>query len=151
MEEDRPEREALLDAWMAMTAWIRGNRLLKTFSLNEMLILSALCRREEAGGPMLTATELCGATRLLKSQVNRILTSLEDRGLLERLRSREDRRMVYLRLRGDAPSLYRQEHAHVLEILDNVCGALGEEGTRQLTALLSRATAAAAQYQTLKQ
>lgn len=147
MTQAHPEQEALLEAWMSMTAWVRGNRLLKTFSMNEMLILSALCRRQEAGGPLLTATELCQTTRLLKSQVNHILTAMEDRRLIERLRSREDRRVVYLRLCGDAAALYRQEHTHVLEILGAVCGALGEEGTRQLTSLLSTATAAAAQYQ----
>ena len=70
MTDARLEQEALLEAWMAMTAWIRGNRLLETFSMNEMLILSALVRRQELGGPMLTATELCQTTRLLKSQIN---------------------------------------------------------------------------------
>ena len=150
MTQAHLEQEALLEAWMSMTAWVRGNRLLETFSLNEMLILSALCRRQEAGGPLLTATELCQTTRLLKSQVNHILTSMEDRGLIERLRSRKDRRVVSLRLCDDAAALYHQEHTHVLEILDAVCGALGEEGTRQLTSLLSTATAAAAQYQMRK-
>lgn len=151
MTDARLEQEALLEAWMAMTAWIRGNRLLETFSMNEMLILSALVRRQELGGPMLTATELCQTTRLLKSQINHILTSMEDQGLIERLRSREDRRLVHLRLREEGLTLYHQEHAHVLEILNTVCGALGPEGTRQLTALLSIATAAAAQCQTSNQ
>ena len=143
---EQEAQEALLAAWMEMTSWIRGNRLLETFSMNEMLILGALWRRQEAGGPSLTATDLCRTTRLLKSQVNHILTALENRGLIERLRSREDRRVVCLRLREEAKPLYLREHRHVLRILSAVCDALGEEGTRQLTTLLAAATAAAVQH-----
>lgn len=140
-------REELLRAWMGMGAYIRGNRLLEDLSMNEMLVCNALYRQREAGGPPVTATELCQQTQLLKSQMNHILTSMESRGLIERSRSQEDRRVVYVRLREAALPRYQREHENVLGILEAITDALGEDGTRQLTALIDTATAAAARYQ----
>ena len=74
-------REELLRAWMSLSAYIRGNRLLRELSMNEMLVCNLLYRRQEEGGPPVTATELCARTQLLKSQVNHILTAMESRGL----------------------------------------------------------------------
>lgn len=139
-------REDLLRAWMAMGAYIRGNRLLQDLSMNEMLVCNVLADRAP-GQPPVTATELCQRTQLLKSQINRILTSMEDRGLIQRTRSPEDRRVVYIRLREEALPRYQREHAHVLTVLEAVRSALGEEDTRQLTALIQRATAAVTQYE----
>ena len=126
--------EALLRAWMAMGAYIRGNRLLQDLSMNEMLVCNVLAGRAP-NQPPVTATELCQRTQLLKSQINRILTSMEDR------------RVVCIRLREEALPRYQREHAHVLTVLEAVRSALGEEDTRQLTALIQRATAAVTQYE----
>ena len=139
-------REDLLRAWMAMGAYIRGNRLLQDLSMNEMLVCNVLAD-QAPDQPPVTATELCQRTQLLKSQINRILTSMEDRDLIQRTRSPEDRRVVYIRLREEALPRYQREHAHVLTVLEAVRSALGEEDTRQLTALIQRATAAVTQYE----
>ena len=139
-------REDLLRAWMAMGAYIRGNRLLQDLSMNEMLVCNVLAD-QAPDQPPVTATELCQRTQLLKSQINRILTSMEDRGLIQRTRSPEDRRVVYIRRREEALPRYQREHAHVLTVLEAVRAALGEEDTRQLTALIQRATAAVTQYE----
>lgn len=147
MDRSQSNQEALLEAWMGMTSVIRGNRLLEGLSMNEMLICNVLFQQRRQGGPPVTATELCQRTRLLKSQINHILTSMEKRHLIQRVRSQEDRRLIHIQLRDEALPLYHREHETVLELLGAVCGALGEDNTRQLTALLVQATAAAAHYQ----
>ena len=147
MNSSQPSREALLEAWMNMTSVIRGNRLLDSLSMNEMLVCNVLYQQRRHGGPPVTATELCQRTWLLKSQINHILTSMEKRGIIRRSRSQEDRRSIHIQLCDEALPLYQQEHETVLDILGAICGALGEDGVRQLTELLTRATAAAAQYQ----
>ena len=147
MNGSQASREALLEAWMGMTSIIRGNRLLDGLSMNEMLVCNVLFQQRRRTGPPVTATELCQHTRLLKSQINHILTSMEKRKLIQRVRSQEDRRVIHIQLRDEALPLYRREHETVMEILEAICTALGEDGTCQLTALLTQATAAAAQYQ----
>ena len=124
---------------MAMEVCIRGNRLLSEFSMNEMLVCNTLYRRMESGGEPVTATELCRRTRLLKSQMNRLLSSMEYDGLIRRERNPDDKRESYVYLKEEALPRYLKEHAHVLNIVAAVCSALGKEDTQSLTALMHKA------------
>lgn len=135
MEPNRNLQEELLLSWMAMEVCIRGNRLLSDLSMNEMLICNLLYQHPEG----VTATELCRHTRLLKSQMNRILTSMEEQGLIRRERDSRDKRAVWVYLQEAALPRYLQEHRHVLGIVGKVCGALGEEEAGQLSHLMRKA------------
>ena len=141
MEQRREMLEELLYAWMEMSLHIRGNRILDGFSFNEIMICGLLHRRQVSGQPPLTATELGDYTRLLKSQINHILTGMESRGLIYRERAAHDKRVIYVHLRDDALSAYLTEHEKVLDIVDSVSASLGEEDTKHLTALMRKATA----------
>ena len=142
MEQRQEMQEELLNAWMEMSLHIRGNRILDGFSFNEIMICGLLHRRRQVSGqPPLTATELGDYTRLLKSQINHILTSMESRGLIYRERAAHDKRVIYVHLREEALSSYLSEHKKVLDIVDSICTTLGEEDTKQLTALMRKATA----------
>ncbi len=136
---DRYIEEALLSAWMDMALNIRGNRLVTGLSFNEIVVCSILYRSRKAGGGMLTATDLVNRTKLLKSQLNKVLTVMEEKGLIERIRSDKDKRKVYLKLREEKLPVYLKEHAKVMEIVHQVCATLGEEKVKALTGLLVEA------------
>ena len=140
MDERSNMHEDLLYAWMEMSLHIRGNRILSDFSFNEILIYGLLYRRQVAGFPPMTATELGNYTRLLKSQINRILTGMEERGLIRRERSRQDKRVIYVHPMESALPRYNQEHEKVLKIIDSVFSVLGEEDAKTLTVLMRKAT-----------
>ena len=140
MTTERKIQEDLLYAWMEMSVFIRGNRILADLSFNEVMICGMLYRQQEANTP-LTATELGERTNLLKSQINHILTNMEQRGLIERTRSTTDKRVVYVQLSSEGRAVYTQEHTRVMEILDAVYREFGSEKTRELTAMLKKATA----------
>lgn len=133
------QQEALLQSWIDMSLRIRGNRLVSGFSFNEIVICRILY--EQAGKPV-TAAELCRRMQLLKSQINKILTSMEKRGLIERVRSESDRRKVEIRLRPEAAQIYVTAHDRILKIMDHVCQQLGAAQSEQLTMLLHMAVAA---------
>ena len=141
MEESRKMQEDLLYAWMEMSLHIRGNRILSDFSFNEILIYGLLHRRQTAGFPPMTATELGSYTRLLKSQINHILTGMEERGLICRERSSQDKRAIYVHPMESALPRYMEEHEIVLNIVNSVFSALGEEDAKTLTVLMRKATA----------
>ena len=143
MDGRQETQEKLLQAWMAMSIFIRGNRILTDFSFNEIMICGMLFRQENP----LTATELCERTSLLKSQVNHILTGMENRGLIERVRSTADKRVIYVYLLEAGREAYIKEHAGVMEILNQIYDTLGAEKTGQLTALIQQATAVVNDYQ----
>ena len=145
MTTEQQMQEDLLYAWMEMSVFIRGNRILADLSFNEVMICGMLYRQQEAAAP-LTATELGERTNLLKSQINHILTDMETRGLIERTRSTTDKRVVYVRLSQEGRRVYAREHAGVMEILQGVYEEFGSEKTRELTAMLKKATAIVNRY-----
>ena len=140
MTNDLQLQEELLYAWMQMSVCIRGNRILSDLSFNEIMLCGILLRRDATGGSPATATELCEEMRLLKSQINHILTGLEKKGLLERTRSETDKRVIHVRLTETGRRSYVREHVRVMKLMDQVCQELGDDDTRQLSALISRAT-----------
>ena len=88
---------------------------------------------------MLTATDLGEQTRLLKSQINRILNSMEAKGMIERIRSTEDKRKVYIKLCDEYVEEYLNEHKQVMDIMDVFYQEMGEEKMNQLTGLINEA------------
>lgn len=117
-----------------MSIWIKGNRLLKTLSFNEMLICNTIVSNKE-----ITAAQLCTITQLLKSQMNRILTGLETKGIIKRTKSESDKRKTIIQLTETGYELYSKEHDHVLSIVNKITETLGEESTFELASLMNKA------------
>ena len=129
-------QEQLLQSWINMSLVIRGNRMVSGLSFNEMIICRILYEKRNAGQPAATATELCQQMQLLKSQINKLLTTMEGNGLIVRQRSDADKRKIEIRLTDHAVRLYETEHARILKILEHVSDHLGAEQTETLTYLL---------------
>ncbi len=70
--------ERLLCAWLRLTTVISNERVVTAMPYNEALICNIL--DQEADGVPLTATDLCEKTKMLKSQMNRTLNSMEKKG-----------------------------------------------------------------------
>ena len=135
--------EELLSAWLQMSVHIRGSRIVSNFSFNETVICGMLARTEEAEGRGMTAAEICRRTHLLKSQVNRTLSSLEARGIILRSRNRIDQREIDLRLTEGGHAAYQAEHASILRLVSHISDTIGEADSRQLAILMTRAVSAA--------
>lgn len=127
--------EDLLTAWLRLSNAINNQRLVKGLSFNEALVCNLLAKAGGAGG-CLTAGELCRETRILKSQMNAILLSLEEKGLLRRQRSQQDRRRVELWLTEKGIARYEASHGRILELVDRLIAAQGDEAVRQLIPML---------------
>ena len=134
-------QENLLQAWIEMSVSIRGNRMLSQISFNEIVICGILYRNALCREAPLTPTDLCERMKLLKSQVNRLTTVMEENGLISKRRSIEDKRKIYLELEEKGRALYEQEHKRVMGILDAVTEVLGKNGVEQLTRLVKETVA----------
>jgi len=138
--------EDLLQAWINMSVMIRGNRMVSNFSFNEIVVCRILFSRLSDGEPV-TASELCQRMQLLKSQINKILTSMESRGYVERRRSETDKRKIEIHLTESAIAVYEQEHERILSIIRHVEESLGDEQARTLTCLLNQTVEAIEQME----
>ena len=126
--------EELLEAWLRLSCVIDNQRLAADFPFNEALVCGLLSQ-----GGCRTASELCARTRILKSQMNAILRSLESQGVIARQRSQTDRRQVELRLLPAGLERYRASHRQALDTVDRLINGMGEDAARQLLPLLRRA------------
>ena len=125
--------ESLLNAWLRISTSVVNSRVVSELPYNESLVCNVLLRNstDEKSKPM-TATELCEKTNMLKSQMNRTLNLLEDKGIILRERSSTDKRQVLVTLVSNKDSAYERQHTQILQLLDKIIEELGIEKTYEL-------------------
>jgi len=131
--------ERLLTAWLTMSSVVNNERIVSTIPFNEAHVCNLLYRqRQLAPNKYLTATDLCAETRMLKSQMNKVLASLEKREMIERFTAPDDRRKSYIRLREENLERFEAVHARSIALVDHAIAKLGEEMAEQTVQLLTR-------------
>ena len=130
--------EVLLGAWLKLSIAINNSRLVSEMSYNESLICNILYRNTIDNPEIkITATDLCTQTKILKSQMNRILNQLEAKNLITKERSPEDKRKIFIHLTSEQSNAYLKQHEQILKLLDNVIDRLGEEQTKEIIRALN--------------
>lgn len=125
--------EALLDAWLKLSTTVVNNRIVSELSFNESLVCNILYKNlvKDINGTV-TATELCKETKILKSQMNRILNQLESKNIIVRERSTEDKRQVNVKMNQDHVAAYEKQHANIIKIVDLIVERIGIEDTKTM-------------------
>ncbi len=123
MQEAAQAGDILLDSWLKLTSTLWNTRLVSSLTYNEAHVMGILLRHKQS--QPLTATDLIHHTRLLKSQMNKLLTSLEGRGLITRCRAELDKRLIHIRLTPAGEEAYREEHKGVEALLAKIIDRLG--------------------------
>ena len=118
--------DKLLDSWLNLSSTLWNTRLVSSLTYNEAHVMGLLLRHSTNADPM-TATDLIRRTRLLKSQMNKILTALESRGYITRTRAELDKRMIFIRLTQEGIDAYSTEHKNVEAILNQLVKQIGAE------------------------
>lgn len=126
--------ENLLEAWLRVTITIDNYRLTSIMPFNESLVLRYLVNHQHQE---VTATVLCNYLNLCKSQMNRILELMENKGLINRNRSTKDKRKIIVSLNKNQCNLYYQQHDQIMQLVDSIASALGKAKTIQTTNLLN--------------
>lgn len=118
--------DQLLDAWLSLTSTLWNTRIVQSMTYNEAHVMGILLRHRAKEDP-LTATDLIRRTHLLKSQMNKILSTLESKGYIVRLRAQSDRRMAHILLTEEGKAAYLTEHEGVESILTQLIERIGAE------------------------
>lgn len=131
--------EALLEAWLHISTSIQNSRIVSEMSYNESRICNVLYQNHLSNDSTpLTATDLCQKTKILKSQMNRILTQLEARNVITRTRSSKDKRQIYISLNVEQAKDYAKQHERILTLIRHITSELGEQDTTQTIHTLHR-------------
>lgn len=131
--------ESLLTAWLRLSTSVINSRLVTELSFNESLVCNILYKNQmEHPEKKITATELCNITRILKSQMNRILNQLEKKKVIIRERSEKDKRQVFVKMDLLHADIYCKQHEKILEIVNEVTSRLGEEKAKETIEILTQ-------------
>ena len=131
--------EQLLSAWLQLTTCINNERVVSDLPFNESLVCNILYQQQmQTPEQKLTATDLCQATKMLKSQMNRTLNNLEEKGLISRERCSQDKRLVYVTLNIEHDSVYELQHEKILKLVDAIIERLGAENAKQTIFLMNQ-------------
>lgn len=118
--------ETLLSSWVRLSTAITNNRVVTNMSYNESLVCHVLYANSMAEEPReITATDLCEETHILKSQMNRILTSLENKEIITRIRSIKDKRQINIALNMDHAGLFNTQHEHIIKLIETIVEKIG--------------------------
>lgn len=125
--------EQLLSSWLRLTTTINNERIVSEMPYNEAFICNLLYRNQMSECPEeLTATDLCHLTRMVKSQMNRTLNSMEEKEMILRVRSLQDKRHVYISLNMEKMDTYVQQHSKILELIDSMVEHFGKEKVMEI-------------------
>lgn len=138
--------EALLESWLRLSTRISNSRLVSSMSYNESLVCHILYRNLKDGAKkMLTATDLCEKTKILKSQMNRILNKLEEKKMIIRTRSTKDKRQIFVSFNMDRAEEYEKQHTKIMELLNTLIGKIGKDAANDAVRLFHNISDAADQ------
>lgn len=128
--------EELLDAWLGLSTAIINSRIVSEMPYKESLICNILYRNQlHNPDRKLTATDLCQETRMLKSQMNRTLNSMEKKKLILRERSMLDKREVFVTLDMTNAAVYEKQHKRILQIVDAIIEQTGAQKAEEIIEL----------------
>lgn len=128
--------EQLLEAWLLLSTTIINSRVVSDMPYNEALICNILYKNQlHTPAKRLTATDLCLETKMLKSQMNRTLNSMEKKKFISRERSDQDKRQVFVIFHPENAVSYQKQHERILQMADAIIARLGAEKTQEVIGL----------------
>lgn len=133
--------ENILNAWLKLSTTICNEKLVAEMPYNESLICNILYHNAaEHMDKKITATELCEQTNIQKSQMNRTLNCMEEKGLISRRRSERDKRQVYVSLNMKNAGIYERQHEKILNLVDEMVDKIGKEKAEEVIQLFELLT-----------
>ena len=129
-----------VDLWRSMANnWKRlqhdaeKNMLRADLNVAELRILRVL--REKGSSPM---NRFCAVTMLSQPSITGLVDKLEERGLVERVRSREDRREVLIAITAKGNQTYSKGMDLHRQFVEKALSALEADEARSLVSLLKK-------------
>ncbi len=133
------QAEALLSAWVKISSIVKNSRLTKELPYNEAVVmLLAYNRYQEGGDGLLSLREIKEETKMLKSLVNRTVSTLEEKHLLERAEKKGDKRVAYVRCVAENLDVFLAVHQSSLDIALRIIDLVGAQDAQAFIRLAQK-------------
>lgn len=124
----------ILSSWIRLILAVDSERLIKDMPFNEAVICNILYHDDKE----ITATKLCEITGMKKSQMNRTLTIMEDKGMIRRERSLDDKRQIYISMNENKKDVYIKMHQNTLKIVESIASNFNNEELDEIINIFNR-------------
>lgn len=128
----------LAQTFTKLFVFFKPKRFIKDLKPTEMMVLMSVTFISK-DGIVVTPSKICDKLGFSKSSLTAILNSLEEKELIERTLSKDDRRMIFINLTAQSKQLLNSYHNDVNNYLTNLADFLGEEDTEKFIELLKKA------------
>lgn len=126
---------SLIQAWIGLSGMLKNSRFTKELPYSESIVMLQLY---QAGDAALSIKQITECTHMLKSQVNRTINSLEEKGLLFRCQGEGDRRLGYVRANPERMDLFLQVHSSSMAIAKHISDIIGTEDTEHFIRIVNK-------------
>ena len=136
--------EKILNAWLKLSTTICNERIVSELPYNETMICSILHHNaSEDPEKKITATDLCEKMNMQKSQMNRTLNTMEQKGLIFRKRSEKDKRQVFVTMNMEKAGIYKKQHEKILKFVDSIMEKVGKDKAEEIIQMFTLITSKA--------
>ena len=150
------EREQLNEdivlSWVHLSAILKNSRVTNGLAYNEAVVMLLLYNEYRASGKgILPFSRIVEETRMLKSQANRTVASLEEKGFVTKLCGSRDKRAVYVSASPDCMDKFLAVHSQSLALANGICNIIGEEDARVFVRIVEKIVARAGDENLLRE
>lgn len=132
--------EKLLRNWLLLSRIIKNDRIVETIPYSEALVL-ALLLPEYPDDVLLK--NLIHDSKMLKSQINRTISSLLQKKWIEKKSCLDDRRCLKIRMTEKGFQVIEEIRQSVLQISRNIVQSIGMEDAEKLNEIFEKIIRAA--------
>lgn len=136
--------EDIILSWVHLSALLKSSRITSGLAYNEAVVMLLLYNDFKSGGKgSLPFSKIVEETNMLKSQANRTVASLEQRGLVTKECSPKDKRALLISAIPERMQEFLAVHSNSLALADAICNIIGEEDARVFVRIVEKIVARA--------
>lgn len=124
--------EQLLRSYLLLQTSFKASRYVTYMNYNEAVVCNFLIISE------MQFSELVENTNMLKSQVHRVVSSLEKKGYVKKYKKEDNKKSVYIALTDTGIKIYSKMHSKIIEYANHISSKLGEEDTKEFIKLIEK-------------
>ena len=139
---DEALQERLLEAWIGLNGMLKNTRVTSQLTYNEAIVMKIVYDQYQQDGAGLTpVSRIVRETNMLKSLVNRTVTSLCALGYLRRERGTRDGRKLFVYPVAERLPDFLAVHQHSLKLAQDIIAVVGEEDAERFVAMYEKLSA----------
>lgn len=127
------KEDSFLQAWLKISSTVSNERIVTGMLFTEAQVCNIIYYQNiENPDKKLSATDLCRATHMHKSLMNRTINKLESKGIIERHQDKKDKRKIILDM-GENFEEFINVHKDTMKFVNKISENIGEESLIKAT------------------